>query len=167
MDILEAILTRRSVREFTGEPVGRDELRAIVEAGTWAPSGLNNQPWRFALVTDRDIKEKMSSLTKYARIIRESAALIVTFVDTEAMYHEAKDHQSVGACLQNMLLASHARGLGAVWLGEILRSASEVRELLGLPENLELMAVIALGHPTEKKRTSSRKPLKDVLLKEI
>ncbi len=167
MELLEGIFSRRSVREFTGEPVTIEELHSIVEAGTWAPSGLNNQPWRFALVTDQEVKEKMAPLTKYARIIRESAALIVTFVDKEAMYNETKDHQSIGACLQNMLLAIHARGLGAVWLGEILKSATEVRKLLDLPETLELMAVVALGHPSEKKRISNRKALNDVILKVI
>jgi nitroreductase len=73
----------------------------------------------------------------------------------------------MGACIQNMLLAAHALGLGAVWLGEILKNAEGVRTLLGLPEQMELMAVVALGHPAGKSHTSTRKAVADVLLKEL
>ena len=83
------------------------------------------------------------------------------------MYHEVKDHQAMGACIQNMLLAAHGLGLGAVWLGEILKNADEVRTILELSEQFELMAVIALGHPAEQKRTSLRKDIAEVLLKEM
>ena len=77
-----------------------------------------------------------------------------------------KDYQAVGACLQNMLLAAHAIGLGAVWLGEILNNSDQVRALLELPDNLQFMAVIAIGHPVSHNQTSSRKELQEVLLKE-
>jgi nitroreductase len=83
------------------------------------------------------------------------------------MYNDVKDYQSMGACLQNMLLAAHALGLGAVWLGEILNNAVKVRELLELPETLELMAVIAVGHPARTDQKSNRKDVSEVLLKEV
>jgi nitroreductase len=167
MELLEGIYRRRSQRHFTGEPVARDQLLEIVRAGTWAPSGLNNQPWRFVIVTDGSVRDRMAELTKYSRIVREAPACLAVFIDREAMYHEVKDHQAMGACLQNMLLAAHALGLGAVWLGEILKSAVEVRDLLELPENLDLMAVVAVGHPSEWKETSHRKEVEEVLLKEV
>jgi nitroreductase len=167
MDILEGIYTRRSVRQYTEEPVGREHLVEMIKAGTWAPSGLNNQPWRFAIVGDRELRIKIAGLTKYRRIIEDAPALAAVFVDRDAMYHEVKDHQAMGACIQNMLLAAHALGLGAVWLGEILKNAEKVRELLELPENLELMAVVAVGHPANRKQVSSRKDLSEVLLKEF
>ena len=167
MELLEGIYSRRSQRHFTGEPVARDQLVEIVRAGTWAPSGLNNQPWRFVIVTDGSVRDRMAELTKYSRIVREATACLAVFIDREVMYHEVKDHQAMGACLQNMLLAAHALGLGAVWLGEILKSAVKVRELLELPENLDLMAVVAVGHPSEWKETSRRREVSEVLLKEI
>jgi nitroreductase len=83
------------------------------------------------------------------------------------MYSEVKDYQAMGACIQNMLLAAHGLGLGAVWLGEILKSADAVRMLFGLPEEMEIMAVIAVGHPVQQKRTSHRKDVPEVLLKEL
>lgn len=147
MDVLEAICTRRSVRQFTAEPVTREEVEQILRAGAWAPSGLNNQPWRFAVVRDAEIRRALAALTKYRHIVEAAPVSLVVFCDRDAMYHDTKDHQSIGACLHNMLLATHGLGLGAVWLGEILKSAVQVRELLGLPPNLELMAVIAVGRP--------------------
>jgi nitroreductase len=167
MELLEGIYSRRSQRHFTGEPVARDQLVEIVRAGTWAPSGLNNQPWRFVIVTDGSVRDRMAELTKYSRIVREATACLAVFIDREVMYHEVKDHQAMGACLQNMLLAAHALGLGAVWLGEILKSSVEVRDLLELPESLDLMAVVAVGHPSEWKETSHRKEVEEVLLKEV
>ena len=167
MDLLEGIATRRSIRQYTDEPVTREQLLGIIKAGTWAPSGLNNQPWRFVTVQDRGVLGKLSSLTKYSHIIGKAAACIVVFIDKSAMYHAVKDHQSIGACLENMLLAAHGMGLGAVWLGEILKSAEEVRELVDVPVSMELMAVVAVGHPAGKGGTASRRPVSEVVLKEL
>ena len=166
MDLLEGIYTRRSVRQFTDEPVSEGHLKEMIKAGTWAPSGLNNQPWRFVTVVDKDTRLEIAGLTKYRKVIEGAQALIVVFVDKDVMYHDVKDHQAIGACIQNMLLAAHALGLGAVWLGEILKSADEVRTLLGLPESLDLMAVIAVGHPAKRDQKSNRKDIEEVILKE-
>jgi len=167
MELLEGIYTRRSVRQFTGQPVEREQLLEIIKAGTWAPSGLNNQPWRFAIVQDAAVRDNLAKLTKYHFVIEGAPACIAVFVDRRVMYHDVKDHQAIGACIQNMLLAAHALGLGAVWLGEILKNAEGVRTQLGLPEHLELMAVVALGHPAAKSHPSTRKGLADVLIKEF
>ena len=167
MELFEGIYGRRSQRRFTDRSVDREQLIEIVRAGTWAPSGLNNQPWRFCIVTDPSLRERLAALTKYGRIVREAPASIAVFVDSEAMYHEVKDHQAMGACLQNMLLAAHGLGLGAVWLGEILKNADAVREALDLPGTLSLMAVVAVGHPSEWRRESHRRDLSEVLLKEL
>ncbi len=162
--VIDAIHERRSIRDFTSQPVDFHLLMDIIEAGTWAPSGLNNQPWRFAIVTNPETKALFEPLTRYGKVIRRCQALIPVFIDKDAMYHEVKDHQAMGACIQNMLLAAHSMGLGAVWLGEILKNAARVRELLGLSENLELMAVIAMGYPASKDQHSNRKPLDEVIV---
>ena len=162
--VLDAIYRRRSVRDFTSDPIDRNIILEIIRAGAWAPSGLNNQPWRFAIVTDRDLRAKFLELTRYKKVIRGCNALIPVFIDRDAMYHEIKDHQAVGACLQNMLLAAHSLDLGAVWLGEILKNSHRVRDLLGLPEHLELMAVLALGHPARKDQESTRKSIEEVIV---
>jgi nitroreductase len=167
MELLDGLQTRRSIRTYTEQPVTREQLREIVRLGTMAPSGQNNQPWRFVTIQSKETLQKLAQLTKYSHIIGKAAACIAVFVDRTAMYHEVKDHQSMGACIQNLLLAGHGMGLGGVWLGEILKSAKEVRELCGLSDNVELMAVVALGHPAGKGGKASRKSVEEVLLREL
>jgi nitroreductase len=167
MDILEGIYSRRSIRDFTVEPVAREQVLEMIRAGAWAPSGLNNQPWRFAVIRDAEKKSGLARLTRYGRILEEAPVAIAVFTDRSVMYHDVKDHQAIGACLQNMLLAAHAMGLGAVWLGEILKNADTVRLALELPESLELMAVIAVGHPKRKDQRSERRGVEELIVKDI
>lgn len=165
--ILAAIYQRRSIRTFTGDPVGRDLLHEIIKAGIWAPSGLNNQPWRFVIVTDRGLRAALARETKYGHIVLAAPALIAVYLDRDSMYDEVKDHQAAGACIENMLLAAEALDLGAVWLGQIRNNKENVRRLLGLPDGLDLMAVIAIGHPDRRDQQSHREPLDHFILKEL
>jgi len=166
--VLNAILSRRSVREYLDEPVSKKDLEMILEAGRFAPSGLNNQPWRFLALTPEDKRvQGLAGCTKYAHIVKAARSLIAVFLEKRAMYHSMKDHQSAGACIQNMLLAAHALDLGAVWLGEIVGREAKVLEVLGLDRDAyQLMAVVALGRPAHP-GASSRKPLSELLLEEI
>lgn len=173
--VFQALMERRSVRKFTDQPVRIEDIRQVLEAGRWAPSGLNNQPWRFLVVragTPR--QEALAGLTKYAHIVRNAQALIVVFLHRPTMYHEGKDHQAAGACIQNMLLAIHGLGLGGVWLGEIINQEAQVLEALQLhPEEYRLMAVIALGHPAQPAArqagsgAASRRPLEELLVEAL
>lgn len=160
--VLDAIHARRSVREFEERGVPDALIEKLLDAGTWAPSGLNNQPWRFKVVKDAGEKEELSKLTHYGHIIKNAPACIAVFLSTEASYDHTKDVMAIGACNQNILLAAHSLGLGAVWLGEILKRKDEARELLRVTESCELMAVIALGYPTPKKRKSERLEVNEV-----
>lgn len=162
--ILDAIRQRRSVRKYTAEPISVEELTAVLEAGRWAPSGLNNQPWRFVIVESQAKKDQLATYTRYGRVVRGAAVCVAVFMDKSKSYHQLKDAQGVGACLQNMLLAAHALGLGAVWLGEILAQADGVRECLGLDPGMELQAVVALGHPDPRPLTSDRLPLDQLIV---
>ncbi|MBI5055690.1 MAG: nitroreductase family protein [Nitrospirae bacterium] len=164
MDIFEIIKTRRSIRKFTEEPIADEIVDRIIEAGMWAPSGMNNQPWKFAVIKDSEMKTKISSLTHYSKIVLSSNALIAVFLDNSLSYDRTKDCQAIGACIQNMLLTIHSMGLGAVWLGEILRSKDKILELTGGPQDLELMAVIALGYPAQKGGKGSRKSLEQTII---
>ncbi|MFH1789026.1 MAG: nitroreductase [Candidatus Altiarchaeota archaeon] len=164
MDVLGAIKSRRSVREFTEEPVAREIVEAVLDAGRWAPSGLNNQPWKFKVVSDEKLKEKLSSCTKYSRIIKAAPVCIAVFLDKGESYDRIKDVQAIGACIENMLLAAHAMGLGAVWLGEILHQKEKAKEILSAPGSCELMAVLALGRAAGDAGEGLRKSVKDVVL---
>ncbi len=165
--VLAAISRRRSIRDYTAAEVTEEALREIVRAGTWAPSGINNQPWRFVLIRDEQTRKQLAELTKYRRIVLSAPALIAVFLDRDAMYDQVKDHQAAGACLQNMLLAAEALGLGAVWLGQILQNKEQVRQLLEVEQKHDLMAVVALGHPAPGEQRAQRKPLEEFILKSI
>jgi nitroreductase len=164
LNIIDIIKSRRSVRKFTAEPVSDELMETILEAGRWAPSGLNNQPWRFAVIRDAGLRQAISEQTHYSKIVLAAQVLIAVFLDTDKSYHREKDIQAVGACLQNILLEAHSLGLGAVWLGEVIRSNEQIRTILGLARELELMAVVALGHPDEKPKSVKRKPLADLVV---
>ncbi len=164
--IMKAIFERRSVRHFTDASVSRDSIMAALEAASWAPSGLNNQPWRFAIVWETSIKESIAGLTRYSATIKSAAVLITAFLDKETSYDYTKDCQAVGACLQNMLLSLHSQDLGAVWIGEILKNTDRVLEILKLPERLELMAVVAVGYPADRNQKSHRRPIEELILLE-
>ncbi|WP_291322407.1 nitroreductase [Desulfonatronospira sp.] len=168
MDVFEAIFNRRSIRKFTDQEVSREYVLQVLDAGRWAPSGLNNQPWRFLVLTSRDgRKNALMDCTKYSHIVRAAKVLIVVFLDTGSKYNHVKDCQGIGACIQNMLLAAHGIGLGAVWLGEIINQESMVHQVLGTDQDkLELMAVVAMGHP-DQKGSSQRRELKELILEEF
>jgi nitroreductase len=165
--MLEGLLSRQSVRHFTPEAVSPAQVCRILEAGIRAPSGLNNQPWKFVIVRAQKVRWELAELTKYSRIIREAPVCLAVFVDRSLVYHETKDYQAIGACIENILLAAHGLGLGAVWLGEILKNAEKVRTLLEVPAGNDLMAVIALGHPDHLEEKRERRSLEEVVLKEI
>ena len=163
--MLDLIKTRRSIRRFKPEPIEDETIYKIIEAGTWAPSGKNNQPWKFVVIKDKTIKEKIAQYTIYSRTISNSAVCVVVFLDYELSYDRTKDVQAVGACIQNMLLAAHYLSLGGVWLGEILKNKDKVKSELEVPENFELMAVVALGYPDEKPKAPYRMGLDEVVFR--
>ncbi|AKB77241.1 Nitroreductase family protein [Methanosarcina horonobensis HB-1 = JCM 15518] len=164
--IIDTILNRRSVREFTDRQISKEEISTILNAGRWAPSGLNNQPWRFVVVRGPKTIHQLSECTHYSGIVAGAPLLIAAFLDTESSYNRTKDVQAVGASIQNMLLTCCELGLGAVWLGEILNQHEKVNSILGCPPKLELMAVLAIGEPAPGKRSSARKALSELVFEE-
>ncbi len=160
--VLKIILARRSVREFLDKEVEDEKIYEILNAGRWAPSGLNNQGWRFIVVKEKKLLNDLARLTAYGSIIVNAPLCIAVFLDTKVVYDRIKDVQSVGACIENMLLAAQSMTLGTVWLGEILKNKDAARVLLEAPENFELMAVVAIGYPEDRERKSTRHPLAQI-----
>ena len=163
MEVLEAIRTRRSIRKFKREDVADELIDQILTAGTWAPSGMDNQPWRFAVIRDKKLKSAIAQLAEQTKMVENAPVIIPVFFDHKAGYDLTKDMQTMGACLQNMLLAIHGLGLGGVWLGEIRKNMDKVRVLCGAPETYELMAVVILGYSAQKAAEGKRKGLDEVV----
>jgi nitroreductase len=169
MKVQEAIHSRHSVRKFLPEPVPEETVLRILDAGRWAPSGMNNQPWRFIVITARNAIEMLSSMTKYSDTVFSAPLLIAVFLDQKAVYDRTKDIQGIGACIQNMWLAAQAEGLGVCWNGEILRKRGAVERNLGLTSQHELMALLCIGRPAagEHNETRERHPLSSLILARV
>lgn len=162
--MLDTIKTRRSIRQFKEQPVPDNVIYEILEAGRWSPSGKNNQPWRFVIIKNKDIKEKLASLTKYSSIVKNADFCIALFYNTPSGYDRDKDLMSLGSCIQNMLLQAHSSGIGSVWLGEILKNKEKINPILGIGEENENMALIAFGYSNDEAE-SERLSMNELLLK--
>lgn len=162
MDILDIIRQRRSIREYKQDIPEDSDIEKILEAARWAPSGLNNQPWRFLVIKDKAKKDGLAGFTKYGGIIKNAPYVIAVCMNTADSYNRDKDLMAIGACIQNMCLEAHAVGLGTCWLGEILNKKEEVAKYLKLDADLELMAVVTLGYPDEDITEGCRKSLKNL-----
>jgi len=160
--VLAAVRGRRTIRNYTSKEVEKGLLDAVLEAGRWAPSGKNGQPWRFIVIGDQKIKEALSQCTRYGSIIDQAPVAIAVFLDSQSSYDRTKDLQAIGACMENMLLVAYSLGLGASWQGEILNRRAEVEKLLGVPADYELMAVLTLGFPASSDQLSSRRALREI-----
>jgi nitroreductase len=145
-DLIEFIKSRKSIRNFVFQKINNNVIREIIECGRWAPSGNNNQPWKVNIVSHPTVKRMLADLSKYGEIMESAHVNLVVFLDKEKSYDRVKDLLAMGAFIENILIGVHAKGLGAVWIGEILNNKEKVNEIFKLPsEKYELMCVIALG----------------------
>ncbi len=158
MDAIEALKTRRCVRAYTGQPVPRETIEDLIDCGRLAASAINIQPWEFVVVTDRETLRKMAGATDHGRFIAD-AALCIVVLSRETKYFL----EDGSAATQNILLAAHARGLGACWVaGDKKPYADDIRKLVGAPEGFRLISLIPVGCPAERP-TKEKRPLSDVL----
>ena len=156
MDILELVRTRRSVRQYTNEPVSEEDMNKILEAGRWAPSANNSQPWEFVVLRSREVRKELAGTLTWGRFLSQAALGIVVVIDETASSNPVEDG---AAATQNMLLEAHSLGLGACWIGAY-GSAYEAnaRKVLNVPEHKRLVSIITIGYPAEAPH-KTRKPL--------
>jgi nitroreductase len=158
MEAIEAIMTRRSVRSFTDEPVTDEQLDALLRAAMAAPSASNEQPWRIVETRDRDVLARWSRATPFSRPLAGAAAGFAVCGETMAVKHSGFWVDDCGAATQNLLLAAHALGLGAVWIGvhPSKLMVANVRRILKAPRNITPFALVALGHPEKQPQPVDR-----------
>jgi nitroreductase len=143
MDALEAIRRRRSVREYTGEPIIREDLEKIVDAGRLAATGSNRQPWDFVVVTDREMVERLKVAAQW---MEKAGAIIAVVMDPSSRWWL----EDGAAAVENILIASTALGYGSCWLeGYTLPHEKEFKELLGVPAEKRLLTLVPIGVPAE------------------
>lgn len=157
-EIITNILTRVSVRKFTDEPVDDASLQLLQQAAMAAPSSMNLQPWHFVVVRDEALKQQLKAALPYAKMMNPGCVGIVVCGDTSLYAHinriDPEDNtlywvQDCSAASQNLLLAAHALGLGAVWTGvyPLQSRVEQLRALLHLPAHVVPLNLILVGHP--------------------
>lgn len=152
---IKNIMTRVSVREFTGEKISEEQIDTLLRAAMAAPSAINKQPWAFMVITDEAIIAKLGEALPYSRCSNHPAVAIIPCGDmSKAIEGEMGAFwiNDVSAATENLLLAAHAMGLGAVWTGlhPDMNRAKLVQEMLGLPEHIIPLCVVPVGIPAEQ-----------------
>lgn len=158
MDAIEAIMTRRSVRSYTDEPVDESLVRTLLEAAMAAPSAGDQRDWHFIVIDDQSVLDRIPDVHPYASMVPQAPLAILICGDLNQEHHEGYWVQDCAAATQNLLLAAWALGLGAVWLGVYPREERVVAitRLLGLPKHIIPLALVPVGHPAQDQGPESR-----------
>lgn len=151
--VIDNIMTRTSIRQFTDRAVAKDTLDIIVKAGMAAPSAMNKQPWAFVVVTEKEMLDSLNAKHPYANLKTATAAVIVCGNMDKTIEGDGKEYwvQDCSAATENILLAAHGLGLGAVWCGvyPVLERIKDVSAVLGLPETIVPLNIVTMGYPAE------------------
>lgn len=151
--VLDAIFTRTSIRSYEPDhAVSRDTVEILLRAAMSAPSAVNKQPWAFVVLDTREALDSLAEVLPYAKMLTHAPLAIVPCGDmNKAIEGEGRDFwiQDVSAATENMLIAAHALGLGAVWTGVYpdLERVKAVKERLGMPDNIIPLCVVPVGYP--------------------
>ena len=158
MDAIKNILNRRSIRKYTDQPIPEIIVKAMINSGMHAPTARNLQPWHFIVVNDRNMLDKLSVVHPYAKMLKQATLAILVCGDRNLQEMDGYIIQDCSAATQNILLAAHAHGLGAVWLGMYPREQrmEDISKLLGIPDHILPVSLISIGYPDEHKEAPDR-----------
>lgn len=162
--MLEVIKGRRSVRSFRSESIPEEHLKTILEAGVWAPSGSNVQPWEFVLVREKPTIEKIKLFSP--GLFGSPDAVVVLCINKERIKRSSKSGESVALmdvamAAQNMMLAAYSLGVGSCPIASFNKTA--VKELLGIPAHVDPVLMVSLGYPDKWPEPPRRRPLEEVV----
>jgi len=146
MNTIDVIKTRRSIRRYKNQEVPKEIIMDTLDCARLAPSGHNDQPWHFVVVTDKGIKERLSQIAKYGRFLKDAYAAIAVFCrkDAPCMFEDGC------AATENIIISAWSYGLGTCWISSYKKEHSEeVKKLLNCPQSHELISLISLGYPDE------------------
>ncbi|MDP8298284.1 MAG: nitroreductase family protein [Candidatus Tantalella remota] len=159
MERFDAISKRASVRKFRREDVPKEILEKIIDAGRRAPTARAVEPWEFVAVTDAEVLAELGALADHGPFIKDAACCVVVFCEDTKYYLE-----DGCAATENILLAVAAAGLGACWVaGDKKAYAPQVSELLGVPGNMRLISLLAVGWPETEIEQKKKRSLDDVI----
>ncbi|WP_272699017.1 nitroreductase family protein [Desulfovibrio sp. Fe33] len=158
METLEALRTRRSVRKFEDKPVSEEMVRQILEAAMMAPSAGNGQPWQFIVINERERLDAMADLHPYVKMVMQAQVGIIVCGDLTKEKYPGYWVQDCAAAMQNLLLAVHALGLGAVWTGIYPKEerVAGYRAMFNIPEHVIPLGFAPIGWPAQRPKSESR-----------
>lgn len=158
MDIFEALLTRRSIRQYTEEPISDDDLRTVLNCAMLAPSAKNEQPWHFVVVRDASKRQELSNTTPYTHMAAQAPVVIVVCGDLNEQKSEGFWPQDCAAAIENLLLAARGKNLGTVWCGiyPVEERVQYLKKALRLPEGIIPLGMVCLGHPARDFKQEDR-----------
>ena len=158
MDAMEAILTRRSVRQYSEGSISEGTVQNLLQAAMSAPSAGNQQPWQYVVIDDRSILNDIPKVHPYSGMLKQAPLAIVVCGDMDREKHKGYWVQDCSAATQNLLVAARALGLGAVWLGvyPLEDRIKGISKLLNLPESIIPLAVISIGQPAADQGEAER-----------
>jgi nitroreductase len=163
-EVLNAIKNRRTIRKFKPNPIDEEKLQMILEAGRWAPSFSNLQPWKFIVTKDQNLKNELDKASKESVLhlgINEAPLVILVCVDRRIDPLHAIE--AGAAATQNIALAGHSLGLGVGWIGVWGTEAeTAIQKLFQLPETTRVVSLLPIGYPAESPQ-GNRKPLKEFI----
>jgi len=159
MDLYQGLLTRRSVRQFdTTKKVSKQDIEEIIRAACYAPSAHNKQPWEFLVLEDLSIMDKVREFQPWTSFAKNASCVIIVCGNTDIAFHSRENEPywnisdvDCSLAAQNLLLACHAKGLGACFCGAapIVSIIDGLKKLFHLPENIRPVAIIPIGYPLE------------------
>lgn len=152
MDAYEAILTRRSIRNYIDKPISKDLIKELLEAGMSAPSAGNQQPWHFIVVTEKECLDALAEGHPHGKMLKQAKLAIIVCGDPDSEKHKGFWVQDCSAAIENILLAAHAKGLAGVWVGVYPREerVKIVRDIMKIPDNIIPLAILSIGYSNEK-----------------
>ena len=158
MEAYRCIRSRLTVREFKPDPVPERVIRRMLQAARWAPSARNRQPWNFIVIQDRDTIAQIGGIASSGGFIGGSPLAVAVVMD-----RGGRPEFDAGRSLQQMELAAWSLGVGGCVAGVRGEENQKVKELLDIPEDKELVTVVAFGYPTDEAaaRSKSRKPISE------
>jgi nitroreductase len=158
MDGLETIFTRRSIRKYTDQKIDDDVFVDLIKAAVSAPSAGNQQPWQFIILTDQKKLEKVLEFHPHAKMLLDAQGAILICGDLSKEKYKGYWVLDCAAATQNILLAAHATGIGACWLGIYPRDerVAGMKSLVSVPDHILPFALVSLGFPDEQKGPSDR-----------
>ncbi|MBW6459347.1 MAG: nitroreductase family protein [Bacteroidales bacterium] len=158
METLKTILSRRSIRKYSGKDIPEEHYELLLRAAMYAPSARNRQPWHFIIVGDNKLLLALADSASAWNMLSHASRAIIVCGDKYTEDAESFLIQDCSAATQNILLAAHELGLGAVWLGVHPREdrVKTISELFKLPPNIIPVSMISLGYPDEERQTEER-----------